>query len=300
MSVVPRAIWTAVSRRQRNLQRCQLHTVSISASWFVTLILMNILRRACLAGIAFFGSCQSVFAADPTSMSITVFGAASLTNVLQDLGDNFTKQTSVPIKFSFAASSALAHQIENGAPADVFFSADVDWMDFLQKRNLLRPLTRHNVVGNRLVLIGPTDSPLKLKIAPNFALLEALGSGRLATGDPDSVPVGRYAQAALTQLGVWAQVAPRMVRADSVRSALAFVDRGEVPLAIVYETDALVDKHVRVIDVFPPSSHAPIVYPIALTATAGAAAAAFVTFVRGPAGDATFKAYGFLPLHGAD
>ena len=228
--------------------------------------------------------------------SITVFAAASLTNVLQELGDAFTKETSIPVRFSFAASSALARQIENGSPADVFFSADLEWMDYLQARNLIQPDTRHNVLGNRLVLIAPTDSKVKLKIEPGFALATALGKGRLATGDPDAVPAGRYAREALTTLGVWAEVADRLVRADSVRSALAFVDRGEVPLGVVYDTDALIDKHVRVVDVFPDNSHLPIVYPVALTSRASADAAKFVAYLRGPAGDIAFKAHGFKTL----
>ena len=237
------------------------------------------------------------FAADTDKPPITVFAAASLTNVLQELGDAYTKQSSIPIRFSFAASSALARQIENGAPADVFFSADLEWMDYLQTRNLIQVDSRHNVLGNRLVLVAPADSKIKLKIAPHFALGAALGKDRLATGDPDSVPVGRYARQALTGLGVWDEVSERIVRADSVRSALAFVDRGEVPLGIVYETDALIDKKVRVVDVFPEKTHLPIVYPIALTGTAKADAAGFVAFVRGPAGEIAFKAYGFTSLH---
>ena len=226
-----------------------------------------------------------------------MFAAASLTNALQDLGDAFTKETSIPVRFSFAASSALARQIENGAPADVFFSADLEWMDYLQSRNLIQRDTRRDIVGNRLVLIAPSDSRIKLKIEPHFALAAALGKGRLATGDPDSVPVGRYAREALTTLGVWNDVAERLVRADSVRSALAFVDRGEAQLGIVYETDALIDKQVRVVDVFPADSHLPIVYPIALTRAAKADAARFVEYIRGPAGQLAFKSYGFTPLH---
>ena len=220
--------------------------------------------------------------------------------MLQDLGDSFTKDTAIPVRFSFAASSALARQIENGAPADIFFSADLEWMDYLQARNLIRRGTRHDVLGNRLVLIAPVDSKLKLTIEPHFALGWAkarLRTGRLATGDPDSVPAGRYAREALTTLGVWNGVADRLVRADSVRSALAFVDRGEAPLGIVYETDALIDKHVRVVEVFPANSHLPIVYPIALTGAAKPYAARFVAYIRGPAGDVAFKAYGFTPLH---
>jgi molybdate transport system substrate-binding protein len=236
------------------------------------------------------------FAATEDKPPIIVFAAASLTNALQELGDGFTKETSIPVKFSFAASSTLARQIENGAPADVFLSADLEWMDYLQTRNLIQADSRHDMLGNRLVLIAPADSKLKLKIEPHFPLLEALGRGRLATGDPDSVPVGRYAREALSNLGLWNQIADRVVRADSVRSALAFVDRGEAPLGIVYETDALIDKRVRVVDVFPADSHKPIVYPIALTHTAKTGAARFVAYIRGPAGVVAFKAYGFRPL----
>jgi molybdate transport system substrate-binding protein len=229
--------------------------------------------------------------------TIIVFAAASLTNALQEVGDAFTKDSSIPVKFSFAASSALARQIEDGAPADVFFSADIEWMDYLQSRNQIQIPTRHDVLGNQLVLVAPGDSKIVLKIGPHFALAKTLGTGRLATGDPDSVPVGRYAREALTELGVWSEVEARLVRADSVRTALAFVDRGEASLGIVYATDAQIDHKVRVIDVFPENTHVPIIYPIALTATAKADAIKFIDYVRGSAGDTAFKKYGFMPLH---
>jgi molybdate transport system substrate-binding protein len=240
--------------------------------------------------------CAPAWAANANA-PVTVFAAASLTNVLQDLGDGFTAQTAIPVRFSFAASSALAKQIENGAPADVFFSADIEWMDYLQERNLIQRATRQDALGNNLVLIAPQGSKVNIKIAMNFPLAAALGKGRLATGDPDSVPVGRYAKEALTHLGVWDAVAARIVRADSVRSALAFVDRGEAPLGIVYGTDASVDKNVRVVDTFPADSHSPIIYPLALTNSAKADAAKFVAYLRGPAGDTAFAHYGFKPLH---
>jgi molybdate transport system substrate-binding protein len=229
--------------------------------------------------------------------SITVFAAASLTNVLQELGDGFTKDASTPVRFSFAASSALARQIENGSRADLFFSADLEWMDYLQSRRLIQPATRHDILGNQLVLIAPADSKIVLKIEPHFALAATLGKGRLATGDPDSVPVGRYAHEALANLGVWDDVAARLVRTDSVRSALAFVDRGEAALGIVYATDALIDKKVRVVDTFPAATHLPIVYPVALTTGAKADAAQFLAYIRGPAGSAAFQHHGFTPLH---
>jgi molybdate transport system substrate-binding protein len=256
---------------------------------FYKLLVGALLSASLLGGGAVYGEAVE-------KPAIVVFAAASLTNALQDLGDAFTKETSVPVKFSFAASSALARQIENGAPADVFFSADIDWMDYLQKRNLIQTASRHDVVGNRLVLIAPSDSTIELKIKPHFPLATALGQKRLASGDPDSVPAGRYAQAALANLGVWDEVADRLIRADSVRSALAFVDRGEAPLGIVYETDAMIDKRVRVVDVFPATSHAPIVYPIALTTNGKADAAKFVAYITSAAADVTFKAYGFVRL----
>src|SRR5471032_1160963 len=236
-------------------------------------------------------------AADQDKPSITVFAAASLTNVLQDLADGFTKDSMIPVRFSFAASSALARQIENGSRADVFFSADLEWMDYLQSRKLIQATTRHDVLGNQLVLVAPADSNVTLKIEPHFALAATLGNGRLATGDPDSVPVGRYAHEALANLGVWDEVSARLVRADSVRSALAFVDRGEAALGIVYATDALIDNKVRVVDTFPAISHMPIIYPVALTAGAKPDAAKFLAYIRSPAGDIAFRRYGFTPLH---
>jgi len=248
-----------------------------------------LLLSACLFGL------QSQ-AAD-SEKAITVFAAASLTNALQDLGDAFTKDTSIPVRFSFAASSALARQIENGARAELFFSADLEWMDYLQARNLIQAATRHGVLGNQLVLIAPVGSKISLKIAPHFALAAALGQNHLATGDPDSVPVGRYAHEALANLGVWDQVEARLVRAESVRTALEFVDRGEAALGIVYATDAMIDKNVRVVDMFPADSHMPIIYPAALTNSASADAGKFLAYIRGPAGDLTFRHYGFTPQH---
>ena len=248
------------------------------------------LLTACLVG-------AQAGAADQDKASITVFAAASLTNVLQELGDGFTKDASIPVRFSFAASSALARQIENGSRADMFFSADLEWMDYLESRKLIQPATRRDVVRNQLVLIAPADSKIVLKIQPHFALAATLGKGRLATGDPDSVPVGRYAHEALANLGVWDEVSARLVRADSVRSALAFVDRGEAALGIVYTTDALIDKKVRVVDTFPAATHTPIVYPVALTIGAKPDAAKFLAYIRGPEGSAAFQHYGFTPLH---
>jgi molybdate transport system substrate-binding protein len=256
----------------------------------------KILSLWAVLGACFIG--VHALAADEENSSITVFAAASLTNVLQELGDGFTKDSSIPVRFSFAASSALARQIENGSRADIFFSADLEWMDYLQTRKLIQPATRHDVSGNQLVLIAPANSKINLKIEPHFALAATLGKGRLATGDPDSVPVGRYAHEALANLGVWDEVSARLVRADSVRSALVFVDRGEAALGIVYATDALIDKNVRVVDAFPAGSHMPIIYPAALTIGAKSDAGKFMAFIRGPAGNVVFQHYGFTPLGG--
>ena len=268
---------------------------------------MNNSRRTPASGLltAFFAWVLATAALDAAAAdvrpgaparTITVFGAASLTDSLQELIAAFGKASGITVKSSFAASSALARQIESGAPADVFFSADLEWMDYLETRKLIRPESRRNLLGNRLVLIAPSTSAIELQIKPDFALADALGKGRLATGDPDSVPVGRYARAALTSLGVWASVENRLVRADNVRAALLYVERGEVPLGIVYRTDASIDKGVRIVDVFPENSHPPITYPIALTVGARSGAQEFIDFLRTPTADAVFVKYGFAPL----
>jgi molybdate transport system substrate-binding protein len=228
---------------------------------------------------------------------VTVFAAASLTNVLQELGGEYTKASGTKVVFSFAATSILARQVESGAHADIFFSADQEWMDYLDQRGLILKGSRRNLLGNRLVLVAPANSTLTLHIEPNFPLLSALHGGRLATGDPDSVPVGKYARSALTTLGVWNDIADRLVRADNVRAALAFVARGEVPLGIVYETDAKIEPGVRVVDLFPASSHLAISYPIGVIGGANDRAAAFIDYLRGPAGTSAFEKYGFIVLH---
>ena len=238
----------------------------------------------------------AVPAAEPQQPQILLFAAASLTDAMQAIAAGYEKTAHVTVKSSFDSSSVLARQIEAGAKADVFFSADTAWMDYLASRNLIQAASRANVLGNRLVLIAPAQSAVQLKIAPHFPLAAALGDGRLATGDPDSVPVGRYARAALTALGVWDEIAPRLARAENVRVALLYVDRGEAPLGIVYASDALADKRVRVVDTFPASTHEPIVYPIALTASARGEAAGFVAYLRGPQGRDIFVKFGFTVL----
>jgi len=230
------------------------------------------------------------------SGGVLVFAAASLANVIADLDQAFTARTGIRVTTSLAASSTLAKQVEAGAPADVYFSADLQWMDYLQQRGLLRAGSRRDVVGNSLVLIAPAASPLRVRIAPGFDLAKLLGGGRLAVADPDSVPAGIYAREALQKLGVWNSVVPRLVRAENVRAALAYVARADAPLGIVYRTDALVEPRVRVVGVFPADSHPPIVYPIALTPAASPAAARFLAFITGAVARPIFRKWGFEPL----
>jgi len=228
--------------------------------------------------------------------AMVVFAAASLSDVLEEVDAAFTAQGSTPVRASYAATSVLARQIEAGAMADVFFAADREWMDYLAQHGLIRADSRRELIGNALVLIAPADSDLQLKIAPGFDLAGALGNGRLATGDPDSVPVGKYARAALMSLGVWSQVADRLVRADNVRVALEYVARGQAPVGIVYQTDALAERRVRVLGVFPADTHPPIIYPIALTASAHGRSSRYLEFVAGDAARQIFERHGFVPL----
>lgn len=230
------------------------------------------------------------------SSDVLIFAAASLKNVLDDLAAPCKQATGVGYKTSYAASSTLAKQIAEGAPADLFISADLEWMDDVAKRNLIQAETRVNLIGNDLVLIAPKASTVTVKIAPNFGLAAALGTGRLAVGDPGAVPAGLYAKAALTSLGVWNSVSSRLAPSENVRAALLLVSRAEAPLGIVYRTDALADSSVRIVDVFPESSHPPIVYPAALTTRASAAARKVLDYLRGPAARAVFDKQGFRAI----
>lgn len=198
--------------------------------------------------------------------NVTVFAAASLTTALQNVANRYREEGGGPIRFSFAASSTLAKQIESGAQADLFIAADEAWMDYLETRNLIDRSTRANRLGNTLVLITPGVRPVSVAIEPGFPLAAMLGEGRLATGDPAHVPVGRYAQQALTSLGVWAAVERKLARADNVRAALLLVERGEAPFGIVYATDAAASAKVHVAGTFPAALHAPIRYPMAILA----------------------------------
>lgn len=236
---------------------------------------------------------HSALAAEDTKQAM-VFAASSLTDVLNELAEVYAKAGHPKPAFSFAASSALARQIENGAPAALFISADEQWMDYAADRKLIVSETRSSFLGNALVLVTPVDKPLKIDIKPGFALAQVLGVGKLSMGDPDSVPVGRYGKIALENLGVWTQVELNVIRADNVRVALAFVERGEAAAGIVYATDAALTKKVTVAGVFPDASYPPVSYPIAVVAGHDTPAArAFRDFILGADAKAIFVKYGF-------
>jgi molybdate transport system substrate-binding protein len=225
---------------------------------------------------------------------VLVFAAASLKDALDEANSLFLFENGSGVRVSYGASSALAKQIENGAPADVFISADLDWMDYVAERKLIKQDTRAKFLGNRLVLIASADSKLSLTIGPSFPLAQALGDRRLAMADPTSVPAGKYGKAALEKLGVWGSVAGRIAPAQDVRAALILVSRGEAPLGIVYQTDAAADKNVKVIGTFPESSHPPIVYPMAILAgSANGVAPVYVQYLLSPKAEPFFEKRGF-------
>lgn len=251
-------------------------------------------RRALAAPLAVAAMLGALPAgAQPSAAPVTVFAAASLKNAMDDVIAAFTARTHFPARASYGASSALARQIEQGAPGDVFVSADIDWMDYLARKNLIAPGSRTDLLSNHLALIAPADSKIRLRLGPGMPLAAALGAGRLAVAGPD-VPAGRYAQASLTALGVWPSVQGKLARAESVRAALAFVARGETPLGIVYDTDARVEPKVRIIGLFLDPTHSPIIYPAApIRASRNPNAPAFMRFLRGRDAAAIFRRYGF-------
>jgi molybdate transport system substrate-binding protein len=229
------------------------------------------------------------------AQQLTVFAAASLTDAMKDVSAQWTEAGHKPLRLSFGSSSTLALQIEQGAPANLFASADQKWMDYLAGKHLIAADTRKDLLGNALVLVVPADHPRQVTLAPGFDLLAILGpSGRLATGDPAHVPVGIYAQQALKKLGLWEAVAPRLARAADVRSALLLVERGEAPAGIVYATDAAASKAVMVAGTFPANTHDPITYPFALTKIGDTPEArALLTFLSGPQARVIFTRRGF-------
>ena len=241
------------------------------------------------------GSIQSSALAQ--EKSLTVFAAASMKNALDDIDAAYTAKTGIKVTASYAASSVLARQIEQGAPADVFVSADTDWMDYAISKKSINEPSRINLLGNSIVLIAPKDAKLdKVSIGQGFELSKLAGDGRIATGDVKSVPVGKYAKAALEKLGAWRAAEPKLAMAESVRAALSLVARGEAALGIVYSTDAKVEPGVKIVGTFPADSHPAIIYPVAATATAKAETADYLAFLRSSAAKTILEKYGFTFL----
>jgi len=252
--------------------------------------LLKLAAALCLT----FGVTALASAAAAQPHPITVFAAASLQNVMQEIGAGYTKATGRHVAFNFAGSSTLARQIVEGAPADLFISADPQWMDYANSHGMVEGASRVDLLTNHLALIAPKSSTVSLKIAPGFAIAKALDDGRLAMADPNAVPAGLYGKAALTKLGVWSEVEGKVAKGDSVRAALVFVAKGEAPLGIVYDTDAKVDPAVRIVDLFPDDSHPPILYPAAvIISPRSPEARAFLAYLQSPPARTVFARYGF-------
>lgn len=262
---------------------------------------MNVMPSKCLTLcwvillLAVFVPGWSLAEPSGTSDPVIVFAAASTTNAMTDIIDVYTEHHPRKIVTSFASSSTLAKQIDNGAPAHIYLSANIKWMDYLEHKHLIAPGSRIDLLGNRIVLIAPHDSAVqKIEIKPGFPLGKVLGDGRLTMGDPDHVPAGIYGKQAFQSLGVWDQVKAKLAPMKDVRAALALVERGEVPLGQIYATDAAISKKVRVVGTFPTDSHAPIVYPLAVIAGQGNPDVdRFMDFLRSPQSADIFKRYGF-------
>jgi molybdate transport system substrate-binding protein len=258
------------------------------------------MTRAALLCVLCLGAACAGRPAPPDT--VLLFAAASLQTVIDALAPAVLEGTGITVRASYAASSALARQIDQAAPADLFISADLEWMDYLEDRRAIRVESRVNLLANRLVLIAPAGREPSLTIGPGFPLAESLGSGRLAVADPAVVPAGKYARAALESLGVWRPVAARLAAAENVRAALLLVARAEAPLGIVYRSDAIADARVVTIGTFPRASHPPIVYPAAVTAGASSpeAAARVLAFLQGDLAGRVFEAQGFEDRPGGE
>jgi molybdate transport system substrate-binding protein len=236
-------------------------------------------------------------AASAQDAKLVVFAAASLKDALDEVNAAYQRQKGQETTTSYAASSTLAKRIEAGAPADIFISADLDWMNYLAKKNLIKPETRANLLSNRLVLIAPVNSALKLAIGPNLPLAQALGNGRLAIADPNAVPAGIYGKAALEALGVWSSVADKLAPGESVRATVLMVSRGQAPLGIVYQTDAVADTGVKIIGTFPENTHPPIIYPSAVVASStNPEAPGYIANLKSPIARPIFEKQGFTVL----
>jgi len=260
------------------------------------------MRRMPLRALALFAAMLAIAPIAPARAQdkppLLVFAAASLKNALDEIGAAWTRTSNIQVRVSYAASPTLAKQIEQGAPADLFISADRDWMDFVEGKKLIRAGTRHDLLSNAIVLIAPKASTTTgVTVAPGFPLAHLLGGGRLALASVATVPAGKYAKAALEKLGVWASVEKQLAEAENVRAALAFVARGEAPLGIVYATDAAAEPSVKIIGRFPADSHPPIVYPMATIAESKHPAAdALRRYLAGPEAKAIFEQHGFTVL----
>jgi molybdate transport system substrate-binding protein len=277
--VVPRPNQCLICARESASEHARSATMHRLSGIFATLVILLAAAHAPAA------------AEDKT---ITVFAAASMKNALDDIDAAYTAKTGVKIIVSYAASSALAKQIEQGAPADVFVSADTDWMDYATAKKNINEPTRVNLLGNSIVLIAPKDSKIgNVTIGQGFDLAKLAGDGKIATGDVKAVPVGKYAKAALEKLGAWQAAEPKFAMADSVRAALTLVARGEATLGIVYSTDAKVEPGVKIVGTFPSDSHPAIIYPVAATTTAKTETADYLAFLRSSAAKAILEKYGF-------
>lgn len=250
--------------------------------------------KSAFCSVAIAMSLALVVPARALAEKVVVVAAASLKEAMDDQARRFAATTGDKVVVSYGASNSLARQIEAGAPADIVVSADLDWMDYLEQRHLIAPGSRFDLLRNTLVLIAPAASTSTLSIGPGFGLASALGAGKLAMANPDSVPAGKYGKAALEKLGVWSSVEKQVVGAENVRAALALVSRGEASFGIVYQTDALADRGVRVIDAFPPESYPPIVYPAGrLASSKSSAAKSLLDYLRSPPAAAVWEQYGF-------
>jgi molybdate transport system substrate-binding protein len=229
---------------------------------------------------------------------LVIFAAASLKNALDDIAVAWTKETGKTApKISYAASSALAKQLEQGAPADLFISADIDWMDYVDKKDLIKKDTRVNLLGNKIVLIAPRNSKVAVDIKPGFDLAKALAGGKLAMANVDSMPAGKYGKAALEKLGAWNGVKDNVAQAENVRAALLLVGRGEAPLGIVYQTDAAAEPNVKIVGTFPADSYPPVIYPAALIKDAKSAdAMGFLDYLKSNKARLAFEKQGFAVL----
>jgi molybdate transport system substrate-binding protein len=262
---------------------------------FSRIVLAAALVSAPLATPAFAQDAKP--AAATSAKTLTAFAAASMKNALDDVNNAYAAKSGNKITASYAASSALAKQLEQGAPADVFISADTAWMDYAIQKKSVNAATRIDLLGNSIVLIAPKDSKIThVDIKQGFDLAKLAGDGRITTGDVKAVPVGKYAKAALEKLGAWQAVEPKMAMAENVRAALALVSRGEAVLGIVYSTDAKVDPGVKIVGTFPADSHPPIIYPVAATSTAKDGTSDYLSFLKSSAAKATFEKYGFSYL----